>query len=205
MRAIQVNVPRQAVSITDRAIDKINEPSRLRRDPTFASLIGPLLLGLAGQLDTFADAPISELDGVWISLMNMLVRSLVGDDTTGTDTAKARRLELGRHIRVNLADPRLSPATIAEALHVSLRTLYAALSPDEEGVAAEIRRQRLERARAMLLDPSHARSVAEIASTVGLPNTAHFSRIFRARYGISPSELRGSATATRSGGLGRLG
>ena len=75
--------------------------------------------------------------------MNMLVRSLVGDDTNGIDTAKARRLQLQRHIRANLADPQLSPTRIADALHVSRRTLYAALSPDEDGVAAEIRRQRL--------------------------------------------------------------
>jgi hypothetical protein len=41
-------------------------------------------------------------------------------------------------------------AEIADALCVSRRTLYAALSPDDEGIAAEIRRQRLERAHTML-------------------------------------------------------
>jgi transcriptional regulator GlxA family with amidase domain len=128
----------------------------------------------------------------------MLVRSLVGQDTNGTDTTQARRLQLQRYIRANLADPRLSPTTIADALHVSRRTLYATLSPDDEGVASEIRRQRLERARAMLLDPSRTRSVADIAASVGRPNAAHFSRLFRDRYGHSPSELRGSPAAARS-------
>ena len=123
----------------------------------------------------------------------MLVRSLLGQDTNGTDTARARRLQIRRYIRANLADPRLSPARIADALHVSRRTLYAALSPDDDGVAAEIRGQRLERARAILLDPSQKRSVAEVAATVGLPNPAHFSRIFRSRYGLSPSDLRAAA------------
>jgi AraC-like DNA-binding protein len=157
---------------------------------------------MAGRLDTLADAPIPELDGVWISLINMLVRSLTGRDTTGTDTAIARRLQLRSHIRTHLADPRLSPTTIADALHVSRRTLYAALSPDDEGIAAEIRHQRLERARAMLLDPSQTQSVAEIGAAVGLPNAAHFSRIFRGRYGVSPSDLRGSATAAKSSRVG---
>jgi transcriptional regulator GlxA family with amidase domain len=76
---------------------------------------------------------------------------------------------------------------------VSRRTLYAALTPDGEGVAAAIRRQRLERAHAMLADSSQTQSITEIASTVGLPSAAHFSRIFRARYGVSPSEVRGAA------------
>jgi AraC-like DNA-binding protein len=200
MRAIQINLPRPAVPVTDKDIDKINDQSRLFRDPTFARLIRPALLGLAGHLDTLANADIPELSELWISLVNMLVRSLVGDDTNGTDTAKARRLQLQHHIRANLADPLLSPTRIADALHVSRRTLYTALSPDQEGVAAEIRRQRLDRARAMLLDPSQRRSVAEVAAAVGLPNAAHFSRIFRARYGHSPRELGGVNAANRSGG-----
>lgn len=191
LRGIQVNVPRAAVPVTDRDIDRINDQSRLLRDPTFAWLIRPSLLGLARHLDTLAHADIAELAGLWISLMNMFVRSLLGDDTNGADTATARRLQLQRHIRDNLADPRLSPARIADALHLSRSTLYAALSPHDEGVAAEIRRQRLERARAMLLDPGQTQSIAEISLRVGLPNTAHFSRIFRSRYGLSPSELRG--------------
>ena len=81
MRAIQINIPRPAVPVTDRDIDTINDPSRLRRDPTFARLIRPALLGLAGHLDTLAHADIPELDELWISLMNMLVRSLLGDQS----------------------------------------------------------------------------------------------------------------------------
>jgi AraC-like DNA-binding protein len=201
LRAIQVNVPRSAVPVTDRDIDRINDQTRLSRDPTFAWLVRPSMFGLAGHLDTLARADVSELGGLWISLMNMLVRSLAGDDTNGADTAQARRLQIRRHIRANLADPGLSPSSIADALHVSRRTLYAALTPDDEGVAAEIRRQRLDRARAMLLDPSETRSVAEIAATVGLPNAAHFTRIFRAHYGHSPSDLRASPAAPNPAAL----
>ncbi len=190
LRAIQINVPRPAVAVSDSAIDQINDPSRLLSDPVFTRLIQPSLLGLAGHLDSLAHADIPELSGLWISLMNMLVRSLAGQDTNGTDTTQARRLQLQRHIRANLADPRLSPTQIADALHVSRRTLYAALAPDDQGIAAEIQRQRLDRAHAMLQDPTHPRSIADIAASVGLPNPAHFSRLFRARYGHPPSELR---------------
>lgn len=200
LHAIQINVPRAAVAVTDQDIELINDQSRLLRDPTFAALIRPSLLGLAGHLEMLAHAEIHELGGLWISLINMLVRSLIGEDTIGPDTSQARRLQLQRYIRANLSDPRLSPTTIANALHVSRRTLYAAGSPDERGVAAEIRRQRLARARLMLLDPSQTRSVAQIAAMVGLPNAAHFSRIFRARYGHSPSELRHTPNTRSAGG-----
>jgi AraC-like DNA-binding protein len=199
LRVIHVNVPRPAVPVTDRDIDRINDPARLLRDPTFTWLVRPFMLGVAGHLDTLARADVSEFGGLWISLMNMLVRSLAGDGTNGVDTAQARRLQMRRHIQANLADPRLSPASVADALHVSRGTLYGALAPDDDGVAGEIRRQRLDRARSMLLDPSRTRSVAEIAGSVGLPNAAHFSRLFRARYGVNPSEVRSSPAATDGG------
>ena len=194
LRVIQVNVPRPAVPITDKDIDRINDQTRLLRNPTFQWLVRPSMFGLAGHLDTLARADVSELSGLWISLINMLVRSLADDDTNGVDTAHARRLQIRRHIQANLADPRLSAASIADALHVSRSTLYAALGPDADGVAGEIRRLRLDRAHALLLDPSQTHSIAEIAASVGLPNAAHFSRIFRARYGHSPSDLRASGS-----------
>jgi AraC-like DNA-binding protein len=193
LRAVQVNVPRAAVPVADTDVDLINDQSRIRHDPTFATLIRPALTGLAGRLDTLAGVNATELGGLWISLMNMFVRSVLGDDTNGTDSAEARRLLIRRYIRANLGDPRLSPATIADAVHVSRRTLYATLASGGEGVATAIRRERVERAHTMLADPSHTRSIGEIASTVGLPNQAHFSRVFRAHYGASPSEIRLSA------------
>ncbi len=133
---------------------------------------------------------LSALAGLGDANDHAVARSALGQDTNGIDTTQARRLQLQRHIRANLADPRLSPTQIADALHVSRRTLYAALAPDDQGIAAEIQRQRLDRAHAMLQDPTHPRSIADIAASVGLPNPAHFSRLFRARYCHPPSELR---------------
>ena len=190
LRGIQVNVPRQAVPVTDPQLEQFNDQRRLRQDPTFAGLIGPALLGLAGRLDALAGSDLGQLEGAWISLLNMLVRSLAGQDTGGTDTARARQLQARRYIRANLANPQLSPGTIANALHVSRSTLYAALGPDADGLAAEIRRQRLQRAHAMLGDPANRQPIADIAAAVGIPNAAHFSRIFRDQHGLTPRELR---------------
>jgi AraC-like DNA-binding protein len=192
LRGIQVNVPRRAVPAADTQIDRFNDQRLVRQDPAFAYLIRPLLLGMAGHLDTMPCQEPGVLAGVWVSLITMLFRSLASADTAGADTAAARRLQARRYIRAHLADPSLAPDRIAEALHVSRRTLYAAFA-GEETVAAEIRRQRLDRARAMLLDPAMSRPVAEIGAAVGLPNPAHFSRAFRARHGLSPRALRSAA------------
>jgi AraC-like DNA-binding protein len=199
LRAIQVNVPREAIAVTDAQLDVFNDQRRLRRDPGLAWLIRPALLGLAGHLDSLAGTDCSELSEVWISLLNMLTRSLAGTDTNGTDTTHARRLQARRCIRANLANPHLSPSTIADALHVSRSTLYAALGPDTNGVAAEIRRQRLQRAHTMLRDPTNTQPIADIAASVGIPSAAHFSRLFREQYGLAPRERRAETSRTTTG------
>jgi AraC-like DNA-binding protein len=52
-----------------------------------------------------------------------------------------------------------------------------------------VRQQRLEQARQDLLDPSPGDSVAGIAKRYGFSSLAVFSRDFRGRYGIPPSQL----------------
>ena len=57
-----------------------------------------------------------------------------------------------------------------------------------------VRQRRLERCRRDLLDPaSAARPVSVVAARWGLVNAAHFSRAFRAAYGLSPVEYRAMA------------
>jgi AraC-like DNA-binding protein len=189
LHVIQVNVPRAAVAITDAEIARIDDRQLVQRDPVFASLVRPVLLGMAGRLRELSHADMTELPAVWPSMIAMLVRSLAGRDANGAEPALARRIQVRRFIRAHLADPRLSPDAIARALHVSRRTLYASF-PATDGIAAEIRRQRLRRAQAMLLDPAVKRPIAEIGAAVGLPSPAHFSRLFRAEYGHSPRQAR---------------
>jgi len=60
------------------------------------------------------------------------------------------------HIDHHLHDPTLCPASVAAALHVSLRTLYRAFDEQDQPAAAWIRQRRLERCRRDLIDPAHS-------------------------------------------------
>ena len=194
LRGIQVNVPRAAVEVTESELALFNDQRRLGKDPVFAGLVRPALLGLTGRLDALGASEVPELRSVWISLLTMLTRSLAGDDTVGVDTAPARWLQVCAYIRDNLSDPALSPTTIAEALFVSRSTLYASIPRGTEGIAAEIQRQRLAGARARLGDPANSQSIAEIAASVGLPHHSRFTRAFRRRYEVTPRQVRAEAS-----------
>ncbi|NMO50676.1 helix-turn-helix domain-containing protein [Actinoplanes sp. TBRC 11911] len=115
---------------------------------------------------------------------------LRGGDVAKPDRWPAYQLReraLG-YIDTNLHDAKLSPVTIAAAHQVSVRTLYAAVDGLGMTLGAYIRHRRLARSYDDLLFGSDP--VAVIASRCGFGSPAHFSRLFRDRYGLTPTTVR---------------
>lgn len=191
LSTIQVNVPRTLIPVHPTVIDRITGEQRPPGEVAAGAMAASMLAAMAGRLEELSEVAMPGLDDVWIAMATMVVRSLAGLGTDGQDAAPVRRLLAERFIDAHLTDPRLGPDLIASALHMSRRSLYQLMSPTGEGIAASIRRRRLARARAMLADPAHRQlSIGEIAAAVGVPSAAHFSRLFRAEYGVTPRELR---------------
>ena len=100
-------------------------------------------------------------------------------------------------IQQRLGDPGLSPAKIAAAHHVSLRSLHQLFHDESLTVAGGIRRAAWSPA-ADLSDPALAdRPVAAIAAGWGFASAGDFSRVFRAVHGLPPAEYRMSARAVK--------
>ncbi|MFA7765477.1 helix-turn-helix domain-containing protein [Streptomyces sp. NRRL S-448] len=96
----------------------------------------------------------------------------------------------------NLSDPGLTPQTIADRHHISVRRLHLMFQDRGESVAATIRRRRLEHCHADLARPALlARPIHAVAARWGFGSAAVFSRAFREAYGISPTERRAQARA----------
>ncbi|KQW86553.1 hypothetical protein ASC65_01270 [Brevundimonas sp. Root1279] len=95
----------------------------------------------------------------------------------------------GRIIDTRLLDPDLTIESIARAAGVSRTTLYRAFEA-RGGVLRHIQNRRLDRARAALrLRAGRNPTIAEIAWLHGFVSEAHFSRLFRKRFGHSPAEV----------------
>ncbi|OJX68370.1 MAG: hypothetical protein BGO95_09375 [Micrococcales bacterium 73-13] len=110
-------------------------------------------------------------------------------------SAPSRRARLHEEaleiIERRLSQPGLGPQYLADALGVSLRTLYAAFAGSRRSVAATIRARRLERARDLLSRADHDdAAILEIAAEAGFDDGPHFSRLFRREFGAPPSEVR---------------
>lgn len=123
-----------------------------------------------------------------------LVRlSLLEDAGVATDAGRhaALRERIRRHVAEHFADPDLDVAAIARALGCSPRALYRAFDGEGEGIAALVAEHRLIAARdALAADPQRRRTITDIALDAGFSNMAHFSRAFRARFGLTPSDWR---------------
>jgi AraC-like DNA-binding protein len=88
-----------------------------------------------------------------------------------------------------LADPELSPSSLARELNVSVRTLHRAFAMAEESVAAYIRRRRLEQARLELAAPIGRPSISEVAARWHFADSSHFIRAFKKQYEETPAQF----------------
>jgi len=158
-------------------------------------LVASLLTGLAGQLDHYAPSNPGRLAHHLVGLLTLMYADNAG-------SAKSQLLELSEeYIESHLSDVDLSPDRIAEALHVSSRTLHRVFEAEGISVGLWIRNRRLEQCRLDLADSALREvPVSHIASRWGLWDPSHFSRLFKTCFGQSPRAYRlahnSCATAT---------
>ncbi|HEX4688060.1 MAG TPA: helix-turn-helix domain-containing protein [Nocardioides sp.] len=102
------------------------------------------------------------------------------------------------YILLHLVEPSLTPERIAAAHNISLRHLYRLWSHNELGIAEWIIIERLARAAAALTDERQRKTtISAIAYSLGFRDTAHFSRRFRATYGVPPRIWRQESARPR--------
>jgi AraC-like DNA-binding protein len=158
------------------------------------------LSDLSARAGEFTSAEIPTLASVTLDLFGSVVaRCLDAEDAMSPD-ARRRALQARIHdfIQQRLADPDLTPEAIAAAHDISTRYLYKLFHEQGLTVAGWIRECRLERCCRDLTDPRFSsRSIQAIASRWGFIDKAHFSRVFRAAYGMSPRDYRHSGAPRR--------
>lgn len=94
-------------------------------------------------------------------------------------------------IQANLGDPDLDRNAVAGAAGISVRRLNEIFAKQGNSISGYIRETRLERTARDLSDPGCSwLSISEIAGKWGFGNFQHFSKVFRERYGTSPSVHR---------------
>ncbi len=173
--------------------DRITSGERLGvRRPLFSLRLntapGSLLVGAMRLLwDELSAGRVHEpavVAGAFVGLVNGLIEH--GVEAAERSTA-ARRDGAATCVSI-FGDPTLGPDHLQRAFSYSRSAIYR-LFEQHGGVAAFIRSERLRRCHGDLLRSSSPHAVSAIAARYGFYDGSHFSRIFRRRYGIAPSQL----------------
>lgn len=184
-RSIQFAVPR------DRAEREIDSVARLHGrviDRAAAAMLHSHLLRLADGLKRIPQGDGARVARTLIDVLALSVRAAEGErDGDGANQPLAERAR--GEIQRNLGSAGLNAASLCRRLDISRSTLHR-LFGGEGGVQAYIRNARLDAARTALLAPPGTERIGDIAERLGFSDAGHLSRLFRQRFGESPSACR---------------
>jgi AraC-like DNA-binding protein len=170
----------------------------LRGNSGMGGLLGDYMRSLVERADsmTVAEAPlVAQATTDMIAACFQSTAETAERARAAIDQTMRQRIQ--RHIAAHLESPALQAEALCAEFRISRSQLYRLFEP-LGGVAHYIQEQRLTRACAELCNPAHDhRRIYEIAFALGFSSEAHFSRVFRSTFGLSPSDVRSRAQATR--------
>ena len=156
----------------------------LKHNSGITSLLTSYLAGLCGDIALKDERTEMDIEDVTLNLIGAAIAAPKTE--AGTPPRKALWERATGFIDRNLENPELKPLYIANALGMSLRNLHLLFAEQGQTVAGWIRVRRLECCRAELAQARGDRTVMEVAFRWGFNDAAHFSRTFKAYYGVSP-------------------
>lgn len=162
-----------------------------------ASPRGQLLSGFMKHLsEGIAKWSETEIAALREHLLDLIILLMVNDKSDAVSPEEssikaAHRERAIAHIQYRHSDPQLTPKSIAAACGISVGYLHKIFHAADLRVEHLLYEQRLQTCRSMLLSAAHrGQSVQQIAFKSGFNHPSHFSRLFKQRYGMSPSEFR---------------
>ncbi|MFI1330628.1 helix-turn-helix domain-containing protein [Streptomyces sp. NPDC020845] len=183
-------MPRDVLGLSESDMTHVTA-SPLGPDTPLGGLLSPFLAGLVDGAGTYSPSTSERMARNVVDLLGVLAGEILGRsnaDTPGGNRALLLRIQafIDRH----LADPDLTPQAIARAHRISLRYLHKLFESEDATVGRWIQRRRLEECRRDLAYRANGTTIAAVAHRWGFSSAAHFSRAFRATYGVAPREWR---------------
>jgi len=144
---------------------------------------------IRGLCIQFEEISSQEVYGVKWSSIELAAAAAVWLQQPMLTSAQTHTRQIQNYILKNLQDPSLSVKQIADNNGISIRYVHSLFSPLGETVSHWIMERRLERCKDALASRHQSRGVVkDVAFQWGFNDTAHFSRVFKRRFGRTPLE-----------------
>jgi AraC-like DNA-binding protein len=165
---------------------------------------------LSSYLDVFGNVELAAAPDVGraaVAHVYDLLALALDPTRDAAEVAKGRGLRAARlhAIKADIVDDLtradLSVVTIAAKHHVTPRYVQMLFEDDGITFSEFVLARRLARVRTLLADPRHTgRAIGAIALDAGFGDLSHFNKMFRRRFGATPSDIRAAAQRARNGG-----
>ncbi|MFG2353084.1 helix-turn-helix domain-containing protein [Streptomyces sp. NPDC048521] len=189
-------LPREVLGLDECEMARVTA-SPLGSATPLGGLMAPFLAGLVDDAGTYSPRTSELMARNVVDLIGVMADELLGRSSADTPGANgALLLRVQEFVDLHIADPDLTPQVIARAHHISLRYLHKLFESEDVTVGRYIQRRRLEECRRELARRGNGATISAVAHRWGFTSAAHFSRVFRAAYGMSPREWRGTQGVT---------
>jgi AraC-like DNA-binding protein len=138
--------------------------------------------------------PVESADDLCRAVMDLVAGAYAAVPrlrTKSPSTAGTLRAQICRFIEERLGEQDLSIASIAAAFGITSRYVHTVFEADRDTVSEYIQTRRLQESAKSLAHPVRSTAtIGEIAVAHGFKSQAHFARVFRKRYGLTPRDFR---------------
>ncbi len=174
---------------------------RVRQPDRFCAQVFDATSGTAGlfsamvdqartQADKLSSAAADTVGRQLLELLGLLLDETTDAGTSSLSTVRAAHIaRVEKFIRSNLKNSDLSPDLIAENCGISKRYLHDLFKDVNGTVSQQIRDHRLIAARDRLA-AAPGLAVADVAYRFGFSDQAQFSRLFKSKFGATPTEFK---------------
>ncbi|MBO9649501.1 MAG: helix-turn-helix domain-containing protein [Variovorax sp.] len=161
-------------------------------------VLAGVLKSLADQLTTLPPASCGAVSEAVLTLLRSALTNGASGDFVRQQLTDVMKERLKQLILRHLGNPDLNLDMLASELRCSKRYLHRVFEGEECSIERYIWNARLERCHAALrASAGCGANVSSIAFEWGFSSSAHFSRLFRGRFGVSPSEVQKQAGMAR--------
>lgn len=187
---VSVTIPRALLEPLVADVDGLHG-LRLAGTSPLGGMLSQHILGLEARAPAMNVREASVLFDATVQMVAGCVGpSLEAREVVAGAMASAVLAQIRRSIDLHLGNPALGPDFLMQLHGLSRAKLYRLFEP-HGGVADYIRRRRLARCFLDLASPTQREvKVATIGYRWGFANEASFSRAFRSRFGVTPSDVR---------------
>ena len=154
-----------------------------------AGLLGDHMASLARRGAGLTPAMLMPVTRIGVDLLGAALAGAPDREYGAIDVAAARTDRVRAHIEERLFEPGFGPEAVMARFALSRATLYRDFQ-QWGGLAAYIRRRRVEALSERLADPEDHQSLAQLAAQLGFSTETRQSEAFLAHFGMRPGAYR---------------